>query len=109
MAWWGCNEFVDWINTSVGQAAFSRREPLPQRIPLSYQPTAVLDSDLLGMTQPDYTTIPDTSDSTYWEVQVRANQLRSTTFVPRDKELHLQLKKKAWATIQASLGRNRRR
>ncbi|MVM35705.1 hypothetical protein GO755_37165 [Spirosoma sp. HMF4905] len=61
------------------------------------------------MTQPEYTEIPDTSDSTYWEAQVRDNQLRSTTFVPRDKELHLHLKKKAWATIQASLGRNRRR
>ena len=61
------------------------------------------------MTQADYTEIPDTSDSTYWEAQIRDNQIRSTTFVPRDKELHLQLKKKAWTTIQASLGRNRRR
>jgi len=61
------------------------------------------------MSQPVYTEIPDTSDSTYWEAQVRPNELRSTTFLPRDKELHMILKKKAWATIQASLSRNRRR
>lgn len=61
------------------------------------------------MSQPLYTEIPDTSDLNYWEIKIHDNQLRSTTFVPRDKELHQQLKKKAWATIQASQSRSRKR
>lgn len=61
------------------------------------------------MSQPVYTTIPDTSDLAYWELKTQNTQERSTTFVPRDKELHQQLKVKAWAAIQASLGRSRRR
>jgi hypothetical protein len=53
------------------------------------------------MSQSVYTEIPDTSDSAYWEIKTQDNQLRSTTFVPRDKELHQKLKKKAWAEIQS--------
>ena len=52
------------------------------------------------MTQPTYTDIPDTSDSAYWMTSPNG-QDRSTTFVPRDKELHKQLKAKAWKEIQA--------
>ena len=52
------------------------------------------------MTQPAYTDIPDTSDSAYWIISYNG-QARSTTFVPRDKELHQQLKAKAWKEIQA--------
>lgn len=58
------------------------------------------------MSQPVYTDIPDTSDLVYWEIKLQDTQQRSTTFVPRDKELHQKLKKKAWAEIQS---RTRRR
>ena len=52
------------------------------------------------MTQPTYTAIPDTSDSAYWITSYNG-QTRSSTFVPRDKELHKQLKQQAWKEIQA--------
>jgi hypothetical protein len=48
-----------------------------------------------------YTEIPDTSDSNYWELKVKNNGDRSTTFIPRDKELHHTLKVKAWKVIQS--------
>lgn len=48
-----------------------------------------------------YTEIPDTSDSNYWELKVKNNGDRSTTFIPRDKELHHALKVKAWKVIQS--------
>ena len=60
------------------------------------------------MSEPTYTEIPDTSDSTYWLV-TQHEQSRSATFVPKDKELHQQLKKKAWAIIQASLTKRNRK
>ncbi|RZK43281.1 MAG: hypothetical protein EOO61_05035 [Hymenobacter sp.] len=55
-----------------------------------------------------YTEIPDTSDNEYWEIKANDGQLRSQTFVPRDKELHKQLKIKAWAAIQAAQPRRKR-
>ncbi|GAB3547154.1 hypothetical protein [Spirosoma fluminis] len=61
------------------------------------------------MLNPPYTSIPDTSDFLYWEVKPTADSLRSTTFIPRDKALHQQLKLAAWAIIQASLPRKRRK
>lgn len=65
--------------------------------------------DCLLMDQPPYLAIPDTSDSRYWALKVVPDALRSTTFVPRDKVLHQKLKVAAWAIIQASLPRNRRK
>ena len=56
----------------------------------------------------EYTEIPDTSDSDYWQIKVTEGQLRSQTFVPRDKELHHRLKTKAWADIHAAQPRRRR-
>lgn len=56
-----------------------------------------------------YTVIPDTSDSAYWEPKIVQNSLRSTTFVPRDKELHQRLRVQAWALIQASLTKKHRK
>ncbi|GAB4039537.1 hypothetical protein [Spirosoma jeollabukense] len=61
------------------------------------------------MSELTYTEIPDTSDSAYWESNSKTDNVRSTTFVPRDKELHLKLKKKAWAVIQASLTKRNRK
>ncbi|WP_248479936.1 hypothetical protein [Spirosoma liriopis] len=61
------------------------------------------------MSQPTYTAIPDTSDNNYWAIKCEPGDVRSTTFVPRDKELHQQLKSKAWAVIQASLRKNNRK
>jgi hypothetical protein len=61
------------------------------------------------MSQPNYTAIPDTSDNTYWAIKSEPGNVRSTTFVPRDKELHKQLKIKAWASIQASLKKSNRK
>lgn len=58
------------------------------------------------MSDTTYTEIPDTSDSNYWESKTTD---RSTTFVPKDKELHQQLKKKAWVLIQASLAKKNRK
>ncbi|WP_162387733.1 hypothetical protein [Spirosoma endbachense] len=60
------------------------------------------------MSQPVYTSIPDTSDANYWEIKSHSEKHQSSTFVPRDKELHQQLKAKAWVEIQASLDRKRR-
>ena len=61
------------------------------------------------MTQPPYTAIPDTSDLAYWMTSYNAEN-RSSTFVPRDKELHKQLKQQAWKEIQAkSLYKDRRK
>ncbi len=60
------------------------------------------------MSEPTYTEIPDTSDTNYWTV-TQNEQTRSTTFVPKDKELHQRLKKKAWALIQASLTKKNRK
>ena len=48
----------------------------------------------LIMNQIQYTAIPDTSDNSYW-ISTHNSQDRSTTFVPRDKELHRELKLKA--------------
>ena len=53
------------------------------------------------MAQDQYTLIPDTSDANYWEIKTRNTLERSSTFVPRDKNLHQQLKQKAWKEIQA--------
>ncbi|QMW04991.1 hypothetical protein [Spirosoma foliorum] len=61
------------------------------------------------MSQPTYTAIPDTSDNNYWATKSEPGNVRSTTFVPRDKELHQQLKIKAWAIIQASLRKSNRK
>lgn len=61
------------------------------------------------MNELPYTTIPDTSDSNYWESKSIKNNLRSTTFVPRDKELHQRLRVKAWVLIQASLSKRNRK
>ncbi|GAB2554470.1 hypothetical protein [Spirosoma areae] len=61
------------------------------------------------MSQLTYTSIPDTSDSNYWQLKLMTGNVRSTTFVPRDKELHQQLRVKAWAVIQASLRKNNRK
>jgi hypothetical protein len=61
------------------------------------------------MSQPTYTSIPDTSDTNYWEPKSEPGDVRSTTFVPRDKELHQQLRVKAWALIQASLRKSNRK
>lgn len=58
------------------------------------------------MDEPTYTEIPDTSDSNYWESKTGD---RSVTFVPKDKELHLRLKRKAWTLIQASLTKRNRK
>ncbi|SFF35293.1 hypothetical protein SAMN05216167_15215 [Spirosoma endophyticum] len=46
------------------------------------------------MNQQQYTAIPDTSDNQYW-IRTLNSQDRSTTFVPRDKELHRLLKQNA--------------
>ncbi|WP_461101461.1 hypothetical protein [Spirosoma koreense] len=59
------------------------------------------------MSHPIYTEIPDTSDLTYWEIKLQDSQLRCITFVPRDKELHQQLKRKAWVAKTAH-ARNRK-
>ncbi|MBD2755157.1 hypothetical protein [Spirosoma validum] len=61
------------------------------------------------MSQPIYTAIPDTSDNNYWTIKSVAGSVRSTTFVPKDKELHQQLRVKAWAVIQASLRKSNRK
>ena len=61
---------------------------------------------LYPMNEPTYTSIPDTSDSNYWESKTND---RSTTFVPKDKELHLRLKREAWTVIQASLAKKNRK
>ncbi|GAB3758939.1 hypothetical protein [Spirosoma pomorum] len=61
------------------------------------------------MSKPVYTRIPDTSDSIYWKVKLVPDSLRSITFVPRDKALHQQLKKAAWANIQAALPKKRKK
>ncbi|GAB3946688.1 hypothetical protein GCM10028805_17610 [Spirosoma harenae] len=61
------------------------------------------------MSQPQYTSIPDTSDTNYWEVKPKAGNVRSTTFVPRDKELHQRLRVQAWAVIQATLSKKNRK
>jgi hypothetical protein len=55
-----------------------------------------------------YTEIPDTSDNEYWQIKPNDGQIRSTTFIPRDKELHQQLKVLAWAIIQAAQPRRKR-
>ncbi|QMW03448.1 hypothetical protein [Spirosoma foliorum] len=55
-----------------------------------------------------YTEIPDTSDLTYWVIKRQDGQQRSVTFEPRDKELHQQLKRKAWAA-KTTQARNRKR
>ncbi|MVM33868.1 hypothetical protein GO755_27780 [Spirosoma sp. HMF4905] len=59
------------------------------------------------MSHPIYSEIPDTSDLTYWSIKAQDGQLRCVTFVPRDKELHQQLKRKAWAA-KAPTARNRK-
>lgn len=59
------------------------------------------------MNHPIYSEIPDTSDLTYWAIKAQDGQLRSVTFVPRDKELHQELKRKAWAAKPAQ-ARNRK-
>ena len=46
------------------------------------------------MSESVYTQIPDTSDSNYW-IKTENAKDNSTVFVPRDKELHCQLKEKA--------------
>lgn len=61
------------------------------------------------MSQDTYTSIPDTSDNAYWATKSEPGNVRSTTFVPRDKELHQRLKVKAWALIQASLRKSNRK
>ncbi|MBC3787801.1 hypothetical protein [Spirosoma utsteinense] len=61
------------------------------------------------MNQLPYTAIPDTSDSNYWELKIVQNNVRSTTFIPRDKELHQRLRVQAWALIQASLTKKNRK
>ncbi|MBD2701718.1 hypothetical protein IC229_13795 [Spirosoma sp. BT702] len=58
------------------------------------------------MSELTYTSIPDTSDNNYWESRTTD---RSTTFIPKDKELHQELKRKAWAVIQASLTKRNRK
>ena len=55
------------------------------------------------MSKKTYTAIPDTSDADYWELKSEDGRARSKTFVPRDKELHLELKTQAWKKIQAAL------
>lgn len=61
------------------------------------------------MSQLTYTAIPDTSDNNYWDTKSETGSVRSTTFVPRDKELHQELRVKAWAVIQASLRKSNRK
>lgn len=61
------------------------------------------------MSQLSYTSIPDTSDNDYWESKAVKDNVRSTTFVPRNKELHQRLRVKAWAIIQASLAKKNRK
>ncbi|AUD07003.1 hypothetical protein [Spirosoma pollinicola] len=51
--------------------------------------------------KPTYTEIPPTSDLDYWQLKSNKDKLR--TYVPKDKELHLKLKREAWAKIQARL------
>ena len=58
------------------------------------------------MNEATYTAIPDTSDTSYWETK---SEQGITRFIPRDKDLHHQLKLKAWATIQASLPQKNRK
>lgn len=53
-----------------------------------------------------YTEIPPTSDNEYWEIKPDDGQIRSQTFVPRDKQLHHQLKVKAWVATQPRRKRN---
>jgi len=60
------------------------------------------------MSQPTYTSSPDTSDTNYWEIKSQNTLERSSTFVPKDKELHHELKTKAWKEIQAGQTRKRR-
>lgn len=50
-----------------------------------------------------YTEIPPTSDLEYWQVKSNNLSTRSKTFVPRNPELHHQLKTEAWEKIQAKL------
>ncbi|QMW04874.1 hypothetical protein [Spirosoma foliorum] len=52
------------------------------------------------MSEATYTSIPDTSDTFYWESK---SEQGITKFIPRDKALHHQLKLKAWNSIQAAL------
>ncbi|GAB3998067.1 hypothetical protein GCM10028807_44780 [Spirosoma daeguense] len=53
------------------------------------------------MIQSMYTSIPDTSDAAYWIIKPNGLD-RSITFVPRDKELHKELKQKARKLSQAN-------
>ncbi|GAB3719660.1 hypothetical protein GCM10027592_63250 [Spirosoma flavus] len=53
-----------------------------------------------------YTSIPDTSDRNYWQAKGFDTKTKTSTFVPRDKELHRSLLEKEWKHIQA---RNRRK
>lgn len=59
------------------------------------------------MSQPVYTTIPDTSDLNYWEVKVTKGDNQTRTFVPKDKELHHRLKVEQRTEIDARLARNK--
>jgi hypothetical protein len=60
------------------------------------------------MSQPVYTTIPDTSDLNYWEVKLTSGENRTKTFVPKDKELHHRLKVEQRTEIDARLAKNKR-
>jgi hypothetical protein len=56
----------------------------------------------------NYSEIPDTSDSHYWMLKITNNGDRSTTFVPRNRELHQELKIKAWKVIQSKQNKRAR-
>ncbi|GAB4000049.1 hypothetical protein GCM10028807_51870 [Spirosoma daeguense] len=53
------------------------------------------------MSESTHTAIPDTSDTTYW-IATQNEQDRSVSFVPRDKELHRELKQKARKSSQSA-------
>lgn len=59
------------------------------------------------MSQPVYTTIPDTSDLNYWEVKVTKGANQTRTFVPKDKDLHHRLKVELRTEIDARLAKNK--
>jgi hypothetical protein len=59
------------------------------------------------MSQPLYTTIPDTSDLNYWEIKVTNGPNQTRTFVPKDKALHHRLKVEQRVEIDARLAKTK--
>ncbi|MFD2572803.1 hypothetical protein ACFSUS_19335 [Spirosoma soli] len=55
----------------------------------------------------NYTSIPPTTDNTYWEV--KSSDGKTSIFVPRDRELDRKLKIKFQAEVAARMSPKRKR